>query len=133
MADETAMTNIGMDIADLHVEEIFTDRRVGTIRRLTPVDASGGPDPDRAVSYHGQTQVLTPAGALPVNFEIEAGSLEEAVAGFGDAAKAALADTMERLEEMRREAASSIIVPDGSGGGLGGSGAPAGGGKIQMP
>ena len=50
-------------------------------------------------------------GALPLSFEIEAKSLEEAIGKFGDSAQTALAGTMERIEEMRREAASSIIVP----------------------
>jgi hypothetical protein len=39
-------------------------------------------------------------------------------------------------EELRREAASSIIVPEGGAGPLGGPGGPGGlpgGGKIQMP
>jgi hypothetical protein len=36
------------------------------------------------------------------------------------------------LQEMRRQAASSIVVPQGGMGGLG-PGALGGGGKIQMP
>jgi hypothetical protein len=120
----------GMNAADLYLEEIFTDRRVGTVQRLTPVTASGLPDPARQVIYVGQAQVMTPAGALPLSFEIPARSLAEAIAGFGDAAEGAVKETMQRLQEMRREAAGSIILPE-SGGGLG-PGAP-GGGKIRMP
>jgi DNA-binding protein YbaB len=78
----------------------------------------------------GQTQVLTPAGALPLNFEIDASSLDDAVAKFGDLARQALNDTMQRLEEMRREQASSLIVP-GAGGAPGG-GQPGPGGGIQI-
>ena len=62
-------------------------------------------------------------------------SLEDAVQKFGDSAKAAVADAMERLEELRREAASSIIVPGAGGAGVppgAGGGAPGGGG-IQLP
>jgi len=109
-----------MDAANLYREESFTDRRVGTIQRLIPIRTDGSPDPNRSDLFVGQTQILTPAGALPLSFEIEAESLEQAIAGFGKSAESALADTMHRLEEMRREAASSIIVP--------GSGAPPGGG-----
>jgi len=47
-----------------------------------------------------------------------------------DAANKAIQDTMEQLRELRRQAASSIVVPDMSKGGHGGLG---GGGKIQMP
>ncbi len=124
-----------MSSDDLYLEEVFTDRRVGTIQRLSPVDSLGRPDPERPVLYIGQTQILTAAGALPLSFEIEAGNLREATAKFAEGAKAALQQTMERLEEMRREAASSIIVPDAGGAAaqLGGLGGMAGGGKIRMP
>src|SRR5471032_5788 len=72
-----------LDPAALYLEEIFTDRRVGTIRRLTPVKKDGERDVARALLYVGETQVLTPAGALPIAFEIGAGSLEEAAEKFG--------------------------------------------------
>jgi SHS2 domain-containing protein len=111
MADNRAEADISMDAAALYREETFTDRRVGTVQRLTPVDAKGSQDANRPVLYVGQTQVLTPAGSLPLSFEIPAQSLEEAIQKFGSQAEVALTNTMRRLEELRREAASSIIVP----------------------
>ena len=129
MADVLSDADIAMDSANLYREETFTDRRVGTLQVLTPITRSGGVDATRPVLYVGQTQVLTPAGALPLSFEVQAKSLEDAVAQFGEHAKRALERTMRRLEELRREQQSSIIVP-GSGavppGGLGG----AGGGRL---
>ena len=117
---------------DLYHEELFTDRRVGTIQRLTPVTKDGGPDTTRSVIYVGQTQILTPAGGLPITFEIDAGSLGEATRKFAESAEVAIEDTMKRLEEMRREAASSIIVPGsgGAAGGVPGGGVPGGGLKV---
>jgi hypothetical protein len=140
MAQQRADADITMDGANLYQEEIFTDRRVGTVQRLTPVTGAGTRDQSRAVLFVGQTQVLTPAGALPLSFELEAETLEEAVAKFGDAAQEALASTLRRLDELRREAASSLIVPGSGqapGGGFGGPGGgglggPRGGG-IQIP
>ena len=38
---------------------------------------------------------------------------------------------MRELQEMRRQASSSIVIPQGGAGGLGGGGL--GGGKIQLP
>jgi hypothetical protein len=111
MADNRAEVDISMDAAALYREETFTDRRVGTVQRLTPIDGNGNQDAKRPVLYVGQTQVLTPAGSLPLSFEIPAQSLEEAVQKFGAQAEQALTTTMRRLEELRREAASSIIVP----------------------
>lgn len=123
-----------MNSADLYLEEVFTDRRVGSIQRLSPVDAEGRPDPARPVQYIGQTQILTAAGALPLSFEIEAANLREAADKFADGAKVALQETMDRLEEMRRDAASSIIVPDGGAAGpMGGALGGMPGGGIQMP
>lgn len=123
--------DLSMDPAELYLEEIFTDRRVGTIRRLTPVDGQGAPDRAQPVTYTGETQVVTPVGTLPIAFEIEAASLGEAAEKFGELAKQAIERTMKELQEMRRQAASSIVVPQG---GLppGIPGMP-GGGKIQMP
>ena len=63
----------------------------------------------------------TPAGALPISFEIDAKNVGDAASQFAEGAKAAIERTMKELEEMRREAASSIVVP-GQGGGMGGAG-----------
>ena len=121
---------IKVDPNALYLEEVFTDRRVGTIRRMTPVNKDGARDQARAVLYIGETQVLTPAGALPIGFEIGAGSLEEAAEKFGQLAKEAIERTVKELQELRRQAASQIVVPQGPLPPLGGAG---GGGKIQMP
>jgi hypothetical protein len=129
MATKPETTNdIKIDPKQLYLEEIFTDRRVGTIRRLTPVGKDGGRDQSRAVLYVGETQVLTPAGALPIAFEIGAGSLEEAAEKFGTLAKEAIERKVKELQELRRQAASSIVVPQGPLPPMGGPG-----GKIQMP
>jgi hypothetical protein len=130
MSEDKGKMDIQMAADDLYLEEVFTDRRVGTMQRLTPVTSSGEPDGSRTTLFVGQTQVLTPAGSLPLSFEIPADSLEGAVEGFGAAAENAVQDTMKKLEEMRRESASSIIVPGSEGGGM--PGAPGGGG-IRMP
>ena len=127
MAQEQDDADIAMDATGLYREETFTDRRVGTLQVLTPVTPAGAQDASRPVLYVGQTQVLTPAGALPLSFEIAAKSLDEAVQLFGDAAQQALARTMRRLEELRREQASSIIVP---GAGPAPGGVPSGGGRL---
>ena len=118
-----------MNPKDLWLEEIFTDRRVGTIRRMTPVDGTGARDAAREIVYVGETQVMSQMGALPINFALEAKSLEEAATMFGPAAKVAIERTVRELQELRRQAASSIVIPQG---GLPPGGMP-GGGKIQMP
>ena len=129
-------SEIRMDTANLYREDTFTDNMVGTLRRLTPVTADGDEDSSRSVQFIGSTQVLTNAGPLPLSFEIEAGSLTEAAAAFGEAAKDAFEKTMEELRELQRQQAGSIVVPKGGMGGMGPGGmgpGGMGGGKIQMP
>lgn len=119
------MSEAKMDPATLYREELITDRKVGTVRVLTPIKADGTTDAARPVIYMGEAQILTGAGPLPIGFEIEANSLTEAVDNFAAAAKEAIERTVRDLQEMRRQAASSIVVPQG--------GMPGGGGKIQLP
>ena len=126
---EERMIEPEMNPADLWLEEIFTDRRVGTIRRMTPVDGTGARDPGREILFIGETQVMSQMGALPINFVLEAKSLEEAAKMFGPAAKAGIERTVRELQELRRQQASSIVVPQGGLPPMGGGG----GGKIQMP
>ncbi len=101
-----------MDPTQIYREETFTDRRVGTIRRLTPVTADGSTDSVRAVLFVGQAQVMTPMGAVPISFELEATTLDAAIAKFGEAAELAVQQTVRELQELRREQASGLVIPD---------------------
>jgi hypothetical protein len=133
---ETSEKNISMDTSGLYREESFTDRRVGVIKRMTPVTGEGQDDSTRAVIYQGETQIMLGNNPLPINFEIEASSLGEAAEKFADEARKAAEDTIKRLEEMRREMQNQIVVPGqggGMGGGMGGLGGGTPGGGIQIP
>lgn len=120
-----------MDPNALYREEIVTDRKVGTIRMMTPLSPAGAPDASRETLFVGEAQIMTGAGPLPINFEIDATDLAGAVDKFGSAAKEAIERTVRDLQEMRRQQASSIVVPGA--GGMGGMGGLGGGGKIQIP
>ena len=130
-------TEAKMDAASLYREEIVTDRKVGTLRMMTPISLDGATDLSRPILYVGEAQIMTGAGPLPISFEIDAKSLKEAVDKFGPAAKDAIEKTVRDLQELRRQAASSIVVPQGGMGGIGpggmGPGGLGGGGKIQLP
>jgi hypothetical protein len=131
MAAQNDLPDVRLDPAAMYREEIFTDRRAGTIRRLTPVTLDGATDPSRPVLFSGQTQLLTPAGVLPLVFEIEASTLAEALQKFPEGVKVALEQAIDEAREMRREAASRIVVPEVGAGAIGPG--PAGGGKIKFP
>jgi hypothetical protein len=133
MASERDAAELRMDPTSLYREETFTDRRLGVIRVLTPVTKDGLADASRRVVYLGEAQLLTQMGALPLTFEIEAGSLGEATGKFAAGAKVAVERAVKELQEMRREAASPIIIPDRVPPGLGGPGGPRGSGHIQLP
>ena len=120
-----------MDAAALYHEEMFTDRKVGAIRRLSPVNSDGSADASRPVLFIGQAEIMTNMGPVPLSFEIEGKTLGEAVQGFSAAAQVAIERTVQQIQEMRRHQASQLVVPQGGlppnmGGGRGG-------GKIQMP
>jgi len=133
MATERGTAELRMDPASLYREETFTDRRLGMIRVLTPVTKDGATDTARKVVFLGEAQLLTQVGALPLTFEIDAGSLGEATERFADAAKVAVERAVKELQEMRRAADSPIIIPDRVPPGLGGPGGPRGSGNIQLP
>ena len=111
-----------LDSDALYKEETYTDRKIGSITKLIPVTKDGNEDAERETIYLGSTQMMTPAGALPINFEIQADSVGEAAKQFGDLAKQQMEQTIAELQKLQREQASSIVVP-GQGGGSG----------IQLP
>jgi len=119
------------DTDELYRVEVFTDQKSGSIRRMTPVDGQGEPDPGRPVRYIGEASAMTPAGALPLSFDLEGKSLVEAATGFAKGAEQALTETIEELKRMHREQQSSIMVPGQGAGPMGGNsgGFPPGGGS----
>lgn len=141
MSDEnrTSAAEISVDTDNLHLEEVFTDLRAASVRRLTPVKADGSPDPGREVIYIGETNLMTQMGPIPVQFPIEAKSLDDAFGQFAEGVKGAIERLNERAKEMVREESSRIVVPGaappglgGVGGGLGVPGARPGSGKILL-
>jgi hypothetical protein len=131
MADERD-ADAEMDANALYQEEMFTDRRVGALRRLTPVKSDGSRDTARPVLFIGQAEIMTNMGPVPLSFELPGETLDVAVAGFSAAASVAVEKTVQQIQELRRQQASQLVVPQGGippnlGGG------PRGGGKIQMP
>ncbi|MGA8031913.1 MAG: hypothetical protein WCB48_05925 [Casimicrobiaceae bacterium] len=121
-----------MDATSLYREEIYTDRKIGTLRVLTPVKRDGSPDGARTPLFQGEAQLMTNMGPLPISFDIEARTLAEAVEGYAEATKAGIERAMRELQEMRRQASSSIVLPP-AGASLPPGGPLGGGGKIQLP
>ncbi len=98
------MKDLGIDLAmdseNLYVEESFTDMKVGTIRRLTPVQSDGSPDESRQPMFLGHTQLMSPNGPVPVSCEIEADTLPQAMERF----PGAITREVERIVEQAQKA-----------------------------
>src|SRR3989449_8942959 len=90
-----------MDATNLYREDVITDRRVGTLRVMTPIKTDGSTDLGRQVVYVGEAQLLTQAGLLPLVFEIDATSLAAAIAQFAAGATAALERTRREPKDLR--------------------------------
>jgi hypothetical protein len=135
MAAETPArpAEASMDAKSLYREEIYTDRKVGTLRVLVPVASDGSPDTTRPTMYQGEAQLMTNMGPLPISFDIEAKDLTSAVANYGEATKAGVERAMRELQELRRQASSSIVIPQTGAAGITPGGGLGGGGKIQLP
>jgi hypothetical protein len=117
-----------MDPNGLFREENYTDQKMGAIRKLIPVNADGSDDSSRDVAFFGSAQVMTPMGAIPLNFALEGTTIGEAAADFAGKAAIAVDEAAKELERMRREQASQIVVPgQGGQGGMGGAGMQGGG------
>jgi len=132
MAESNRVSDATMDAASLYREEIYTDRKVGTLRVLTPVKTDGTHDAARPTVFQGEAQLMTNMGPLPISFDIEARNLAEAVSRYAEATKSGVERAMQELQEMRRQASSSIVIPQGGVPGIPG-GPLGGGGKIQIP
>ncbi len=135
--DSARLSDFSVDTDNLYQEENFSDMQAASVRRLTPVNAQGTRDNARPVLYIGESTLMTQLGPLPVQFQIEAGTLEEAFRKFPEGVKEAVSKLNERAKEMAREEASRIVVPGamppgmGGAGGMPGGGVP-GGGKVLL-
>ena len=127
------MADAAMDETSLYREEIYTDRKIGTLRVLLPVKADGTPDTLRRTVYQGEAQLMTNVGPLPISFDIDASSLADAVAKYAESTKAGIERAMRELQEMRRQQSSSIVLPPAGATLAAPGGLPGGGGKIQLP
>jgi len=109
--DVQHLAELKVDAANLYREELYTDLRVATLRRLVPVRADGSPDATRPVLFSAQTTLMTQAGPVPVSAAIEARTLEEAAQKFPEAIQAAVERLVEEAREMQRREMSRIVVP----------------------
>jgi len=115
--EQTPVSEIKVDVANLYREEVISDLKSGTIRKLTPIRIDGADDDSRDVVFSGQTHIMTNSGPVPVQCPLEGTTLEDALASFPQAVEQAIQRLMEEVREMQRQEASRIVVPGASPGG----------------
>lgn len=129
-----AADSMSVDLDNLYREETYTDLHAASVRVLIPVKVDGSPDPTRPRHFIGDTTLMTQVGPIPVQFPLEAETLEAAFAKFGEGVRGSIEKLNERAKEMARDEASRIVVPSKLPGGLpgGGLGGMPGKGKIVL-
>jgi len=65
----------------------------------------------RKTVFFGESQLLSPAGPIPVQCPIEAATLEEAIDRFPQALSAAVEEMLAAAEELRRQEMTRIVIP----------------------
>ena len=104
----TKVADATMDAASLYREEIYTDRKIGTLRVLVPVKSDGSPDASRPTVFQGEAQLMTNVGPLPISFDIDAKNLAEAVANYATATRAGVERAM--LQHLVHEDVEMVHV-----------------------
>lgn len=103
-----------LDRSNLYREESFSDLKIGTVKRLTPVKADGSTDKSRKTIFMGHTSILTPNGPLPIQNAIAAKELAQAIKKFPEAMQQAMEKLMEEVKKYKQEEEGRIQQP-GSG------------------
>ena len=112
MADaQQTSIDFKVDKSNLYLEESFTDLKVATIRRLTPVKPDGSIDKTRKTVFVGQTNIMTPNGPLPIQSAISAKHLQQAIKKFPDAMQDAVEKLAREVQKLKERNESSIITP----------------------
>lgn len=114
---ENELDKIQMDTANLYREEQYTDLKVGSIHALIPITAEGTDDDARGTIFMAHTQIMSQMGPIPLQGEIEAANLAEAIEKFPEAVQAAMEKLAEEAKQRQIDEANRIVTPGDSGAG----------------
>ena len=110
-----SLEDIRFDGDNLYREENYSDMHVGSIRRMVPVKKDGSEDTARRTLFIGQAHLMSQMGPIPVQAEIEAETLEQAIAAYPEAIREAIQRMAQEAREAQRDQASRIVVPEAGG------------------
>jgi len=101
-----------IDRSNLYREESFSDLKNGSIKRFTPVKSDGSEDKSRKTRFIGNTSILTPNGPLPIQGDIPAKDLQQAIKKFPEVMEQAMAQLIEEVKKYQEQERSRIQKPD---------------------
>jgi hypothetical protein len=110
--DQQNMEEFKIDRSNLYIEESFSDLKIGTVKRLTPVKADGSEDKSRKPVFVGHTSIMTPNGPLPIQNVIGAKELAQAIKKFPEAMQEAMDRLIEEVKKYQEQEQSQIQKPD---------------------
>ncbi len=105
MSDEALGQNIdfSVNIDNLYREENITDLKVATIRKLVPVKPDGTKDENRTALFFGHSQLVSPQGPVPLQGQLMANNLKEAIEVFPTAMKKSLDELVKQIKQMQQQ------------------------------
>ena len=110
--DQQSDLDFNIDRTNLYREESFSDLKTGTIKRLTPVKTDGTEDKSRKTVFIGHTSILTPNGPLPIQNNIPAKELAQAIKKFPAVMKQAMEQLIEEVKKYQEQEQGRIQQPD---------------------
>ena len=97
--DQSKKVDFSVDKNNLYRQEVVTDFKVASIVKFIPIKPDGTEDNSRTAIFLGQTQLMLPQGATPIQVRLEADNLEEAAGAFPEAMNQAMNQAMSQTAE----------------------------------
>lgn len=91
-----------VDLANLYRDEGYTDLKSASIRKLTPIKPDGTEDPSRRILFFGHAELISPQGPIPIEAELNAESLAQAIQ--------VLPEAMEKAAEQVRDEYNQLVA-----------------------
>ena len=88
---------------DLYEIRLISDDKAGELKWYVPVSVLGYQDPTRAYKFKGMTMINTPQGPRPLEFEIEATNLSDALIEWPRKLEAQIRSMQSQMEEAHRQ------------------------------
>ncbi len=101
--DQAQNIDFTVDTKNLYREEIISDLKVASIRKLIPVKIDGSSDESRTILFFGHSQLSSPQGPVPLQAPIVANTFEEAIKIFPAAMKKSFDAMVERVQKYQEQ------------------------------